>query len=45
MQELTAEGCLRCSYGRFECTGVAESGLSAVSFDLLLMDFQHFIQR
>jgi hypothetical protein len=35
---------LRCGYRRFEAGGVAESGRSAVALDLLLVDFEDFVQ-
>jgi len=44
VQEFTAEGGLRRGYGRFEYSYIAKSRRSAVSFDLLLMHFQDFIQ-
>jgi hypothetical protein len=45
MQELAAERRLRRGYSGFERGGVANAGRAAISFDLLFMDFENFIQR
>ena len=44
VQEFPAEGGLGRGYGRFESSNIAKSRRSAVSFDLLLMHFQDFIE-
>ena len=44
MQELSIKRRLRCGYRRFEPRGVANARRATISFDLLFMDFENFIQ-
>src|ERR1039457_5816960 len=44
MQELSVERRLRCGNRRFEGSSVANARRTTISFDLLFMDFENFVQ-